>query len=155
MWRLRAHIGYWVARQLFQWRWLVRQPRAWTWMQGQFARLAAQGNVPAQSFYGHLLLFRGQGFGAREEGKRLLRLAATGGDGKAAYQLGLLCLNGDTQQAPDAVEAVRWWTLASNAGHPLAAHRLARLYRDGGPGLAADSSLAAQFERRSGELGLI
>ena len=77
--RLRARLGYWLARRLFHWPWLLRQPRAWTWMQGQYARMAALGNVSAQSFYGHILLFRGQGFGAREEGLRLLRLAAQGG----------------------------------------------------------------------------
>ena len=153
-WRLRARLGYQLARQLFHWRWLMQQPRAWAWMQGQFARMAAQGDVPAQSFYGHLLLFRGQGFGAREAGLRLLRLAAAGGDGKAAYQLGLFSLNGDTRQAPDGAEAARWWTLAAQAGHPLAAHRLARLYREGAPGLAVDAVLAQQFERRASDLGL-
>nr|WP_306108819.1 sel1 repeat family protein [Pseudomonas sp. 8AS] len=133
---------------------MMQQPRAWAWMQGQFARMAAQGHVPAQSFYGHLLLFRGQGLGAREEGVRLLRLAASGGDGKAAYQLGLLSLAGDSRQAPDGVEAARWWTLAAAAGHPLAAQRLARLYREGAPGLVADAVLAQRFEQRATELGL-
>lgn len=153
-WRLRARLGYWLARRLFHWRWLMQQPRAWAWMQGQFARMAAQGHVPAQSFYGHLLLFRGQGLGAREEGVRLLRLAAGGGDGKAAYQLGLLSLAGDSRQAPDGVEAARWWTLAAAAGHPLAVQRLARLYREGAPGLMADAVLARRFEQRASELGL-
>ncbi|VXB65585.1 conserved hypothetical protein [Pseudomonas sp. 8AS] len=154
LWRLRARLGYWLARRLFHWRWMMQQPRAWAWMQGQFARMAAQGHVPAQSFYGHLLLFRGQGLGAREEGVRLLRLAASGGDGKAAYQLGLLSLAGDSRQAPDGVEAARWWTLAAAAGHPLAAQRLARLYREGAPGLVADAVLAQRFEQRATELGL-
>lgn len=86
LWPVRARLGYWLARRLFHWRWLLQQPRAWAWMQGQYARMAALGHVPAQSFYGHILLFRGQGFGAREEGLRLLRLAAQGGDGKAAYR---------------------------------------------------------------------
>ena len=74
IWRLRARLGYGVARQLLGWPWLVKQPRAWQWMQGQFSRMANLGHRDAQAFYGHLLLFRGQGFGAREEGLRLLRL---------------------------------------------------------------------------------
>lgn len=154
LWRLRARIGYGVARRLFHWSWLVKQPRGWRWLEGQFARMANLGDVAAQSFYGHILLFRGQGVGAREEGVRLLRLAATGGDAKAAYQLGVLSLAGDTRQAPDGLEAARWWTLAAAAGHPLAAQRLADLYREGGPGLSADIERAARFVQRARELGL-
>ena len=36
-----------------------------------------------------------------------LRLAANGGDGKAAYQLGVQALQADTRQAADAMQAVR------------------------------------------------
>ncbi|MBO3277211.1 SEL1-like repeat protein [Pseudomonas schmalbachii] len=153
-WRLRAQAGYTVARRLMGWPWLVRQPRAWQWMQGQFARMANLGDLPAQSFYGHLLLFRGQGFGAREEGLRLLRLAAVGGDAKAAYQLGVQALAGDTRAAASAVEAARYWEQAAEAGHPLAARKLAELYRQGGPGLAPDEAQAARLDQRAGQLGL-
>ncbi|XQE68338.1 sel1 repeat family protein [Pseudomonas sp. P3C3] len=153
-WPARARLGYWLARRLFHWRWLLRQPRAWAWMQGQYARMAALGHVPAQSFYGHILLFRGQGFGAREEGLRLLRLAAQGGDGKAAYQVGVQVLTGDSRQAADAAKAARWWALAADAGHPLAAQRLSQLYRDGGPGLVADAGQAERFAQRAEQLGL-
>lgn len=152
--RLRARLGYWVARRMFRWPWLLRQPRAWAWMQGQFARMAALGDVSAQSFYGHILLFRGQGFGAREEGLRLLHLAAAGGDGKAAYQSGVQALAGDSRQAPDAPAAVRWWHLAVEAGHPLAAQRLANLYRDGAPGVIPDLQLAEQYARQAAMLGV-
>ena len=54
-------------------------------MQGQYGRMVNLGDTAAQSFYGHILLFRGQGFGVREEGLRLLRLVADGGDGKVVY----------------------------------------------------------------------
>lgn len=153
-WTLRARLGYWVARRLMGWRWLMRQPRAWGWMQGQYARMAALGDVAAQSFYGHLLLFRGQGFGAREEGLRLLRLAAEGGDGKAAYQMGVQYQQGDSRRAPDIGEVVRWWALASQAGHPLAAQRLAKLYETGAPGLPADATRAAEYAQRAEALGM-
>jgi TPR repeat protein len=76
-------------------------------------------------------------------------LAAKAGDGKAAYQLGVLSLSGDTRQAPDAAQAVRWWSLAEQAGHPLAVQRLADLYRDGAPGVPADAALAAGFYARA------
>lgn len=127
LWRIKARAGYWLARRLFHWPWLVRQPRGWAWLEGQFARMANLGDVGAQSFYGHILTFRGQGLGAREEGIRLLRLAALAGDGKAAYQVGVISLAGSTTKAPDPDEAARWWTLAAKAGHPLAEIKLKTL----------------------------
>ncbi|MDE1165928.1 MAG: sel1 repeat family protein [Pseudomonas sp.] len=147
LWRLRARVSYWVARQLFGWPWFVKQPQGWHWLEGQFARMAALGDVQAQSFYGHILAFRGVGIGAREEGVRLLRLAAEAGDAKAAYQLGVMCLAGTASIAPDAVASVHWWTLALNAGHPMAALKLAQLYRQGGPGLAPDPQAAQRYEQ--------
>jgi TPR repeat protein len=142
---LRARLGYLLARRLFHWPWLVKQPRFWRWMEGQFARMANLGHRPAQSFYGHILLFRGQGLGARNEGRRLLMLAAKAGDAKAAYQLGVLSLKEDVLEAADAQQAVTWLTLAAQAGHPAAAFRLSSLYRTGAPGVAADQQLAEHF----------
>jgi TPR repeat protein len=146
LWRLRARFSYWLARRLFHWPWFVRQPRAWRWLEGQFSRMANLGDIGALSFYGHILAFRGQGLGAREEGVRLLRLAAQGGDGKSAYQLGVISLAGSASQAPDAQAALQWWTLALKAGHPLAALKLSQLYQQGGPGLAADPVQAQRYQ---------
>ena len=144
--RLKARLGYGLARKLFHRPWCVRQPRIWHWMEGQFARMANLGDTPAQSFYGHILAFRGQGLGAKEEGLRLLRLAALSGDGKAAYQVGVFSLAGSLGKSPDAAEAARWWTMAVKAGHPLASHKLANLYQQGGPGLVADPELARLYQ---------
>ena len=126
----------------------------WRWMEGQFSRMANLGDTAAQSFYGHLLLYRGSGLGARQEGRRLLQLAAQAGDGKAAYQLGMLCLQETPQQPADAAQAAEWWAKAAAAGHPLAARKLADLYREGGPGLPADAVLAQQMDQRAAALGL-
>jgi len=153
LWRLRARLTYLLARRLFHWSWFVQQPRGWQWLEGQFSRMANLGDIGAQSFYGHILAFRGQGLGSREEGVRLLRLAALGGDGKSAYQLGVLSLAGDTRKAPDAVDAVQWWSIAVKAGHPLAAIKLAQLYEQGGPGLAPDLERAKEFQVQSKQLG--
>ena len=153
-WKLRARLGYVVARWLMRWPALVKQPRMWHWMEGQFARLANLGDVPAQSFYGHILLFRGQGLGARNEGRRLLQLAGQAGDGKAAYQLGVLSLQDTPQQAANGVQAADWWQKAVAAGHPLAARKLADLYRDGAPGLPPDADRARQMLERAAELGM-
>lgn len=149
---LRARIGYLLARRLFHWTWLVKQPRAWRWLEGQFARMANLGDTQAQSFYGHILLFRGQGLGARNEGRRLLDLAAKAGDAKAAYQLGVLSLAGDAQHGADVQQAIDWWTLAAQAGHPAAAYRLAELYRSGAEGVAADDVQAEHFSALSNRL---
>lgn len=154
LWRLRAWIGYWVARRLLRWGWPARQPPLWSWMEGQFSRLAATGDTKAQSYYGHILLFRGQGRGARQEGRRLLRLAAEAGDAKSAYQLGSLSIAGELDSPANAVEAARWWQLAAAGGHPLANHRLAELYRTGAAGLPADQTLAQQYAEQAKRLGL-
>ena len=146
LWRFKARLSYWLARKLFHRPWCVRQPRIWRWMEGQFARMANLGDTRAQSFYGHILAFRGQGLGAREEGVRLLRLAALSGDGKAAYQVGVFSLAGTLSKNPDAAEAARWWTMAVKAGHPLAANKLSALYLQGGPGLQADPALARHYQ---------
>lgn len=152
--RLRARLGYLVARRLMASRSAVARPRLWRWMEGQFARMAALGDASAQSFYGHILLFRGQGLGAKAEGLRLLRLAAQAGDAKAAYQLGVVSLAGDPAQQPSGEEAARWWRMAADAGHGLAASKLAQLYAEGGPGLPADAEQAARYREMATSRGL-
>lgn len=153
-WRLRARLGYGVARLLLRSDALVRQPRAWRWMEGQFARMATLGDARAQDFYGHLLLFRGQGMGAREEGLRLLGMAAAQGQAKAAFQLGVQALKGHLQQAPDAALARQYWQQAADAGHPLAALKLSQLLREGAPGVPADPVAAERLALRARDLGL-
>lgn len=152
--KIRARAGYLVARRLLRIRWAVEQPKLWRWMEGQFSRMAAIGDTSAQSFYGHILLFRGQGYGARREGIRLLRLAAEKGDAKAAYQMGVIALSEDADHGPDGAQAARWWTLAFEAGHPLAATRLAQLYKAGGHGLAPDRQQAERYKASAAKLGL-
>lgn len=152
--RLRAHLGYLTARKLMASRSAVAQPRLWRWMEGQFARMAALGDPAAQSFYGHILLFRGQGLGAKGEGLRLLRLAAEAGDAKAAYQLGVISMAGDLAQPPNGEEAARWWRLAADHGHGLAASKLAGLYAEGSPGLPVDAQQAEHYRSIAARHGL-
>lgn len=148
MLRLKAELGYALARRMFHWSWALRQPRVWRWMEGQYARKAALGDPHAQSFYGHVLLFRGKGFGVRAHALGLLQQAAQAGDGKSAYQLGVEALRGDLENEPDAAAAARWWQQAAEAGHPLALRKLIGLLREGGPGLEADPNLAKQYQLR-------
>ena len=152
--QVRVGIGYFVARKLMRFSALVKNPSVWRWMEGQFARKAALGSVEAQRFYGHILLHRGQGIGARQEGVRLLRLAANAGDARSAYQLGVLALTGDLDKDADYSQVVVWWTQAAEHGHALAAKRLADLYREGNAQIAVDLALAEQFDARAKRLGL-
>ncbi len=154
LWKLRASAGYLLARKLMAARWAVQQPKLWRWMEGQFSRKANLGDRAAQSFYGHMLYFRGQGLGAKQEGIRLLRLAAQAGDAKAAYQLGVISLSEDASRGPDGPEAARWWEQAATAGHPLAAMRLEQLYRAGGYGLAADPAEADRYKALAANRGI-
>jgi len=146
--KLRAQIGYAIARKLFNQRWAVENKRVWPWMQERFARMSSYDDVAARAFYGHVLLHRGQGLGAKNEGLRLLRLAAEAGDAKSAYQLGLYSLNGAINQPADALQAAHWWELAGRAGHPLALRRLLELYEQGGLQLPASVEDAQRIKQQ-------
>ena len=146
--KLRAQAGYSVARKLFNQRWAVENPRVWQWMQERFARMSSYDDVSARAFYGHVLLHRGQGFAAKNEGLRLLRLAAEAGDAKSAYQLGLQALTGTLNEPANALQAAHWWELAGRAGHPLALQRLLALYEQGGAQLVASAEDAERIRRQ-------
>lgn len=146
--KLRARIGYAVARKLFNQRWAVENQRIWLWMQERFARMSSYDDVAARAFYGHVLLHRGQGLAAQNEGLRLLRLAAEAGDAKSAYQVGVQCLKGSLNEPANALQAVHWWELAGRAGHPLALQRLLELYEEGGPQLPASAEDAQRIKQK-------
>ena len=146
--RLRTQLGYSVARKLFNQRWAVENQRVWQWMQERFAKMSRYDDVSARAFYGHVLLHRGQGLAAKNEGLRLLRLAAEAGDAKSAYQLGLQSLSGSLNQPANALQAAHWWELAGRAGHPLALQRLLELYEQGGPQLSASVDDAQRIKQQ-------
>lgn len=150
-WKLRAKFGYWLARRLFTQRWAVNNDRLWEWMQGQFARMASFDDVRARAFYGHLLLHKGQGMGARNEGVRLLRLAAQSGDARSAYQLGVYSLQENIQQAADPQQAADWFELALQNGHPAAGGKLLQLYDEDGPEATRNSQKAVRIRDQLGE----
>ncbi|NLY14022.1 MAG: sel1 repeat family protein [Gammaproteobacteria bacterium] len=146
--KLRTQLGYRLARKLFSQRWAVENPRVWQWMQERFARMSRYDDVEARAFYGHVLLHRGQGLVAKNEGVRLLRLAAEGGDAKSAYSVGLHCLTGSLNEPADAAQALYWLELAGRAGHPLALRRLLELYEQGGPQLPPNAEDAQRIKER-------
>lgn len=116
--------------------------------------MANLGYRGTQTFYGHLLLFCGQGFGACEEGPRLSCLTASAGNRKTACQLGMQAPRGDSRRTPDALAASRHWALAAGTGHPLVARKLAGLYRDEGSGLVLDSERTGHCAQRTFVLDL-
>ncbi|MBH8833709.1 sel1 repeat family protein, partial [Pseudomonas aeruginosa] len=62
--------------------------------------------------------------------------------------------SGHRGTGPAGGHHARHWAQAAEAGHPLAARKLAELYRDGGPGLAPDSERAEHYAQRASALGL-
>jgi len=148
MWwyKWRAGFTYWLARKLFTKRWAVNNDLLWEWMQGQFARMAAFEDPAARSFYGHLLLHKGQGQAARNEGLRLLSLAGKAGDAKSSYQLGMHYLR-EEDGAFEPVQAAQWLELALEQGHPLAAEKLLELYDENGPVQTANPEQAGRIRQ--------
>lgn len=146
--KLRTQTGYALARKLFNQRWAVENPRIWQWMQERFARMSRYDDVEARAFYGHILLHRGQGLAAKNEGLRLLRLAGEAGDAKSAYQVGVHALKGSLNEPADAVEAVYWMELAGRAGHTLALRRLLELYEQGAAQLPASAEDAQRIKEQ-------
>lgn len=154
-WKWRTLLGYWVARRLFNQRWAVETDWIWEWMQTQFSRMATYDDVAARAFYGHLLLHKGQGMGARNEGVRLLRLAAQAGDAKSAYQLGVYSLQDNILQAGDPQQAADWFELALQHGHPAAGIKLLELYAEDGPAQTSDAKKAERIRQQLGDHPLI
>ncbi len=60
-----------------------------------------------------------------------LRAKADRGDAAAQYSLGQMYSNGDEGLPKDPEQAVRWWRLAAEQGHPLSQYRLGLMYRFG------------------------
>ena len=87
-----------------------------------YAKAAAQGHVKAADNYGLLLFQRG----AREEAMPYISAAATRGDPRAQYLLGIAHFNGDLV-AKDWRRAYALLTLANSAGLPQARGALAQM----------------------------
>lgn len=87
-----------------------------------YAKAAAQGHVKAADNYGLLLFQRG----ARDEALPYISAAATRGDPRAQYLLGIAHFNGDLV-AKDWRRAYALLTLANSAGLPQARGALAQM----------------------------
>ena len=80
------------------------------------------------------------------------RKAAEQGDAEAAYQLGVMCHNGEGAEKDDA-QAVEWHQKAAEQGHAKAQNALGRMY-DKGWGVSRNYSEAFHWYRKAAEQGL-
>jgi len=143
---LFTRLEYRLAQQLFHTRWLPRSPRTQRLTMHLFERCADAGHPAALSLYGHMLFHRGVSPQDKARGARYVLEAAQAGDLKAQYQAGLIFEHGCVQYPRREDRAVTWYARAGEAGHPLAATRLAKAYRHGELGLPVDAAQAAHWE---------
>lgn len=151
---LFTRLEYRLAEQLFHTRWLPRSPRTQRLTLHLFERCAAAGHPAALSLYGHMLFHRGVSPQDKARGARYVIEAAQAGNLVAKYQAGRIFEHGCAQYPRREERAVTWYARAGEAGHPLAAQRLAKAYRLGELGLAVDGVQAERWqalaERHSG-----
>ena len=143
---LFIRLEYRLAEQLFHHRWLPRSPRTQRLTMRLFQRCAKAGHVEALSTYGHMLFHRGASPQDKARGARYVLEAAHNGDIRAQYQAGCIYEHGCAQYPRRDDHAVTWYARAGEAGHPLAADRLAKAYRLGSLGLAVDAQRAAHWQ---------
>ncbi|MBB3232995.1 tetratricopeptide repeat protein [Halomonas stenophila] len=143
---LFTRLEYRLAQQLFHTRWLPRSPRTQRLTMHLFQRCADAGHPAALSVYGHMLFHRGITPQDKARGARYVLEAAQGGDTRAQYQAGQIYEYGCALYPRRDDHAVTWYARAGEAGHALAAARLARAYRDGELGLPVDVERQAHWQ---------
>lgn len=142
---LFTRLEYQLACQLFHTRWLPRSPRTQRLTMHLFQRCADAGHPAALSLYGHVLFRRAVTPQDKARGARYVLEAAQGGDWHAQYQAGQIYEYGCAQYPHRDDRAVTWYARAGEAGHCLAAERLARAYRHGELGLPEDHERTAHW----------
>ncbi|SFH97701.1 tetratricopeptide repeat protein [Modicisalibacter xianhensis] len=143
---LFTRLEYRLAEQLFQTRWLPRSPRTQRLTMHLFQRCAEAGHTAALSVYGNMLFQRGMTPQDKARGARYVLQAAQSGDPEAQYQAALIYEHGCAQYPRRHDHAVTWYARAGEAGHRLAARRLAEAYRQGDLDLAVDEQCAAHWQ---------
>lgn len=143
---LFTRLEYRLAEQLFHTRWLPHSPRTQRLTMRLFQRCAEAGHTAALSVYGHMLFHRGLTSQDKARGARYVLQAAQSGDAHAQYQAALIYEYGCAQYPRREDRAVTWYARAGEAGHPLAAERLALAYRGGELGLSFDAERAEQWQ---------
>lgn len=137
-----------LAERLFQNRWLLpHSKRTQRLTMRLFKRCADAGHPDALSVYGHILFHRSLSPQDKARGARYVVEAAQSGDVKSQFQVAQIYEHGCAQYPRREDYAVTWYARAAQAGHYLAAERLACAYRLGELGLAVDAGQAAYWQR--------
>lgn len=146
---LFTRLEYRLAEQLFHTRWLPRSPRTQRLTMHLFQRCADAGHPAALSIYGHMLFHRGVSAQDKARGARYVLEAAHAGNPRAQYQAGQIYEHGCALYPQRDDHAVTWYARAGEAGHPLAAARLAVAYRHGELGLPTDAVRGEYWQQLS------
>ncbi|MBV8467086.1 MAG: sel1 repeat family protein [Burkholderiales bacterium] len=104
-------------------------------------RWADRGLPVAQRELGLLYLTKA---GKRGDAMALFESAGSAGDGEAAYQRGESLLRPLVGETRDPARAWRWYRVAAEHGHAVAALNLARMAKNG-DGVPVDAKLAGQW----------
>ena len=145
---LFTRLEFRLAERLFQNRWLLpRSKRTQRLTMRLFKRCADAGHPDALSVYGHMLFHRSLSPQDKARGARYVVEAAQSGDVKSQFQVAQIYEHGCAQYPRREDYAVTWYARAAQAGHYLAAERLACAYRVGELGLAVDAGQAAYWQR--------
>ncbi len=111
---------------------------------------AAKGNADALFTLGSMALMSGSGE-AKNQSIDLLKRSAEKGNTAAAYNLGLVYLQGTAAPKEPAI-AAEWFAKAADKDQPDALYALATLYRDGN-GVPKDLGETARLLQRADEIG--
>ena len=111
---------------------------------------AAKGN-PDALFTLASILMTSSSVTNKDEAVGMFRKAAEAGSSRAAYNLGLIYLQGQVAPREPAI-AADWFRRAADEDQPDALYALATLYRDGN-GVPKDPIEAARLLQRASELG--
>lgn len=121
---------------------------------GRLRRAADRGDHKAKAFYGTLLFYKGLGPSSIQSGFDYLRGAAEGGDVQAQFHVAEAFARGHVAGVSvDLLKAQSYYLRAAQAGHTMAALRLAKAYENGGLGLSPDATQAALWMKAFLEKG--
>lgn len=111
---------------------------------------AAKGNPDALFTLGAILMASAS-TANKDQAVDFFRRAAEGGSARAAYNLGLVYLQGEVAPKEPAI-AAEWFKRGAESDQPDALYALATLYRDGN-GVPQDAVESARLLQRASEVG--